>query len=336
MINVSAARQRQLEYIGLTEKEIGLLASHRVVFEKVVDEVVEYFYNHIERYPDLQRVIQKNGSSVHRLKQTQRDYWLSLAGGLIDEAFIETRLKVGRIHSQIGLNLDYYLGTYMVYTDIAARVLGRELPNDWMPVLNALTKMFNLDSQLVLEAYGEREQHHIREMGAQKEHMLTAVTEAVNRMSSMIVKLNDNAREISQSAGHIASTQEASLQEMNQLGNEVKQIGSVGSLMREISDQTHLLGLNASIEAAHAGEYGRGFNIVAQEVRKLAGSSQNALHDISATLKVIMNKLGQVEADFQRNVELSHQQARSSEELAAFARTIEEVARELEQLQLEN
>ncbi len=333
MINVSATRLRQLEYMGLTDKELDLLCKHRELFASVVDEVVDYFYNHIERYPDLQQVIQRNQSSVHRLKQTQRDYWLSLAAGKIDDEFIETRLKIGRIHSQIGLNLDYYLGTYMTYTDISARVLSRELPNEWFDVLNALTKMFNLDSQLVLEAYGEREQSQIRKMGEQKEHMLAAITEVVNRISDMIARLNANARAISDSASHIASTQENSLQEMNMLGNEVKQIGKVGSFMRELSDQTHLLGLNASIEAAHAGEYGRGFSIVAQEVRKLAGSSHHALQDITATLDVILRKLDQVEGDFKQNVELSHQQAQSSEELAVFARTIEEVARELSALQ---
>ncbi len=333
MINVSKERRRQLEYMGLTEANLQLLASHRAVFERVVDEVVDYFYNHIERYPDLQQVIERSQSSVHRLKQTQRDYWLSLAGGNMDDAFIETRLKIGRIHSQIGLKLDYYLGTYMTYTDIAARVLSRELPDDWMNVLNALTKMFNLDSQLVLEAYGEREQSQIRQMDEQKQHMLAAITEVVNRISSMIARLNENARAISDSASYIASTQESSLQQMNQLGSEVKQIGKVGSVMRELSDQTHLLGLNASIEAAHAGEYGRGFHIVAQEVRKLAGSSQHALQDITSTLDVILRKLDGVEQDFKQNVQLSYEQAQSSEELAIFARTIEEVARELSALQ---
>jgi len=333
MIEVSSPRRRQLEYIRLTDKDVQLLASYRAIFEKVVDEVVDYFYDHIDKYPDLKRVIQSNGSSVHRLKQTQRDYWLSLAGGVINEEFIEHRLKIGKIHSRIGLNLDYYLGTYMTYTDIATRVLERELPDQWMPVLNALTRMFNLDSQLVLEAYGEREQEQIQEMADQKQHMLTSVTEVVDRMSSMIVRLNENARDISDSAGHIAASQELSLQEMNSLGHEVKQISTVGSIMRELSDQTHLLGLNASIEAAHAGEYGRGFSIVAQEVRKLAGSSQNALKDINGTLQVIMSRLNQVEESFKHNVELSRQQAGSSQELATFAQMIEQVARELEELQ---
>ncbi len=333
MIQVTPIRQRQLDYMGLTDTHLQLLASHHDVFAKVVDEVVDYFYDHIERYPELQQLIQRNHSSINRLKQTQRDYWLSLAAGQLDDEFIETRLRIGRIHSQIGLKLDYYLGSYMTYTDIAARVLSRELPNEWIAVLNALTKMFNLDSQLVLEAYGEREQSQIRQMNEQKEHMLAAITEVVSRISSMIARLNENARSISDSASHIATTQENSLQEMNQLGQEVKQIGKVGSVMRELSDQTHLLGLNASIEAAHAGEYGRGFSIVAQEVRKLAGSSHHALQDITATLDVILRKLDQVEGDFKQNVELSHQQAQSSEELAIFARTIEEVARELSSLQ---
>ncbi len=333
MIQVSKQRQQQLQYIGLTEADLQLLHHHYDLFAKVVDEVVDHFYNHIEQYPALHEIIKQAGSTIDRLKQTQRDYWISLAAGTVDEEFIEQRLKIGRIHSRIGLNSDYYLGTYMTYTDIATVVLEREIPDQWIKVLHALTKMFNLDSQLVLEAYGEREQHRIQNMVNQKEHMLTAVTEAVNRISEMIVKLNDNARVISESADQMAHSQESSLQQMDELGYEVKEISKVGTVMREISEQTHLLGLNASIEAAHAGEYGRGFSIVAQEVRKLAGSSQNALQDISLTLKVIMSKLDQVQSEFGKNVEWSRHQAGRSQELAAFADMIQQVASELEQLQ---
>lgn len=333
MINVSPQRQQQLQYIRLKETDLQLLKENYDLFVHVVDEVVDHFYDHIEQYPALQHIIQQAGSNIDRLKKTQREYWISLAAGTVDEEFIEKRLKIGRIHSQIGLHSDYYLGAYMTYTDIAAIILERELPDQWMKVLHALSKMFNLDSQLVLEAYGEREQYRIQEMADQKEHMLTAVTEAVNQMSEMIVKLNENARVISESADHMVTSQESSLQQMDELGNEVKEISKVGTVMRELSEQTHLLGLNASIEAAHAGEYGRGFNIVAQEVRKLAGSSQTALQDISATVKGIMAKLDQVEDEFGKNVEWSRHQAGRSQELAAFANMIQQVAYELEQLQ---
>ncbi|WP_285848675.1 methyl-accepting chemotaxis protein [Paenibacillus sp. MER TA 81-3] len=55
-----------------------------------------------------------------------------------------------------------------------------------------------------------------------------------------------------------------------ELNKEVSDIHNMGNVMRGISEQSHLLDLNAAIEAAKAGEHGRGFSIVADEVRKLA------------------------------------------------------------------
>jgi methyl-accepting chemotaxis protein len=143
----------------------------------------------------------------------------------------------------------------------------------------------------------------VAQISSAVEQMSASVIEVASKSAEAANNAEDSGRvaqeggrvvtETIQGMNGISDAVTASAESVAELGKRGEQIGQIIEVINDIADQTNLLALNAAIEAARAGEHGRGFAVVADEVRKLADRTTKATEEIGESITSIQTETGQ-------------------------------------------
>ncbi len=151
------------------------------------------------------------------------------------------------------------------------------------------------------------------------------LVDATIQIANTIEVINKQTQNIVQTNSNIQTDIEETLEQSKKTDDVIR-------IVNQISSQTNLLGLNAAIEASKAGEYGRGFSVVATEVRKLSVNSKNSINEINVILNTIKNSIVKIEKNIDNTINSSNVQANAIQKITESIKSLKETASMLENM----
>ena len=224
---------------------------------------------------------------LNHLRDMAKDLTEGGSGDLTKRIAIKRNDEVGITSGYVNKFIQTIQDTISVSKHVSEE--NTQTCNGLLGVSNILSK--NSDEQFELVDKVNALTHNVSENLDNAEQIANATRNDIEQTEEILDEFVKNLQDSVNLISSSAENQQTILEHVGELTGHAEQIKSVLSIISDIADQTNLLALNAAIEAARAGEHGRGFAVVADEVRKLAERTQKSLGEIEANTNLLVQSI---------------------------------------------